>query len=241
MWCRTSSILISFAVIAVSAEFCLAACPPADLTGDCFVDFNDFALMTAQWPANDFNDVAAIANQWLTTGSVGPDDMVWVYINDPGVPGHESFNGYMSKYETTNAQYCEFLNAALASGDIYVDSNIVYGSNGSNSGADFVGEVYFETSAASYYSQVSYSGSMFSVRSRDDYSMANHPVVKVSWYGATAFCNYYGYRLPTEWEWQAVAGFGRSYAYGCGTSINQSKANYYDSDYANPLNPTTPF
>jgi formylglycine-generating enzyme required for sulfatase activity len=66
--------------------------------------------------------------------------------------------------------------------------------------------------------------------------MANHPVVEVSWYGATAFCNYYGYRLPTEWEWQAVADYNGSYTYGCGTTINQSKANYYASGYANPLN-----
>ena len=44
--------------------------------------------------------------------------MVWVSINDPGVPEHEGFVGQMSKYETTNAQYCQFLNAAIASGDI---------------------------------------------------------------------------------------------------------------------------
>ena len=70
--------------------------------------------------------------------------MTWVDINDPGVSGHEGFNGQMGKYETTNAQYCEFLNAALASGDIYVDSNTVYGADGSNSGADFADEIYFK-------------------------------------------------------------------------------------------------
>jgi len=222
-------ILIAFLF---SGGLCLAACPSADLTGDCFVDFNDFALMAAQWPATDFNDVAAMANEWLTAGSVGPDGMVWVYINDSGVSGHEGFVGEMSKYETTNAQYCQFLNVALASGDIYVDSSIVYGADGSNSGADFVGEVYFDTYAASSYSQITYSAGVFSVRSRDGYSMANHPVVEVSWYGATAFCNYYGYRLPTEWEWQAVADYDGSYTYGCGTTIDHSKANY---DYDNPL------
>jgi formylglycine-generating enzyme required for sulfatase activity len=51
-----------------------------------------------------------------------------------------------------------------------------------------------------------------------------------------AFADYYGWRLPTEWEWQAVADYDGSYTYGCGTTINQSKANYQDSDYANPLN-----
>ena len=159
-----------------------------------------------------------------------PNGMVLVYIDDP------NFIYYMSKYETTNSQYCQFLNTAFASGDIAVGvDNIVYGASGSNSGADFVGEIYFETYAADLDSQISYSNGVFSVRSRDGYDMSDHPVVEVSWYGATAFCNYYGFRLPTEWEWQAVADYDGSYTYGCGTTIDQSKANYYDSGYANPL------
>ena len=181
----------------------------------------------------------------VNEGDEGERPVHTVDINDPGVSGHEGFNGEMSKYETTNGQYCQFLNVALASGDIYVSDNVVYGANGSNIGADFVDEIYFDTFAAEDRSQIDYndvSGS-FSVRIRDSNDMSNHPVVEVSWYGATAFCNYYGYRLPTEWEWQAVADFDGSYTYGCGTSIDQSKANYHDeSGYANPLNlPSLPY
>jgi formylglycine-generating enzyme required for sulfatase activity len=153
-------------------------------------------------------------------------EMEWVTISEAG------FTGQMSKYETTNAQYCQFLNAALASGDITVSNNRVYGANGSNSGADFVGQVYFDTYAADSDSQITYSGGIFSVRSRDGYNMDNHPVVLVSWYGATAYCNYYGYRLPTEWEWQAVADHYGEFTYGCGATIDHSKANY---DHGNPL------
>ena len=207
-------------VIMFSAGLAFAACPSADLTGDCRVDFNDFTVM---------------ANQWLTEGVPNdPCNLVWVDINDPGVPGHEGFNGYMSKYETTNAQYCEYLNAAKSDGLITVYNNGVYAvSDTSHS------QIYFEPyPGPSLESQITYSGGTFSVRSRDGYSMANHPVVQVSWYGATAFCNYYGYRLPTEWEWQAVADFDGSYIYGCGTTINSSKANYYlgGGNYCNPLN-----
>ncbi len=172
----------------------------------------------------------------IITVNAMADEIEWVFIDDdPGVSGHEGFNGDMSKYETTNAQYCEFLNAALDSGDVVVDGDLVKGAVGSNPGADFVGEIYFDTYAADLDSQITYSGGAFSVRSRDGYDMSNHPVVEVSWYGATAFCNYYGYRLPTEWEWQAVADYDGSYTYGCGTTISFAKANYYDNGYANPL------
>jgi len=198
--------------------------PCADFDRDGCVGGADFLTLKSNW----FQSVPADC----TPGDPWEIYLVWVYIDDPGVSGHESFAGYMSKYETTNAQYCEFLNAALVSGDITVNSNLVYGANGSNGGADFVGEIYFDTYAALSYSQITYSAGTFSVRSRDGYDMSNHPVVHVSWYGATAFCNYYGYRLPTEWEWQAVADYDGSYIYGCGTTIDQNKANY---GYANPL------
>lgn len=166
----------------------------------------------------------------------GPSGMFWVSISDPGVSGHEPFNGQMSKYETSNAQYCQFLNAALASGDIIVDGNDVIGANGTNDGNDFVGEVYYNLAGPGFNfndvnngaaARINDSGSSFTVDSGFD----NHPVTYVSWYGAKAFCNYYGYRLPTEWEWQAVADYDGSYTYGCGTSINNSIANYSSSTH----------
>ncbi len=156
----------------------------------------------------------------------GPAGMVWVYINDPGIGGgHEGFNGYMSKYETTNEEYCEYLNAALDSGDVIIQSGEVYGNSG-----PYDGEIYYDMDDSD--AQISYSGGNFYVETRDGYYMGDHPVVEVSWYGAMAFAGYYGWRLPTEWEWQAVADFDGSYTYGCGITIDHSKANY---DYYNPL------
>jgi Sulfatase-modifying factor enzyme 1 len=157
-----------------------------------------------------FIDTAYQQRRFYQTTQFPPleSEMDWVWIDDPG------FNGEMSRYETTNTQYCAFLNAALASGDITVSNNVVYGANGANGGGDFVGQIYCYTFNANSYSQIVYSGDSFTVRSRDGldansqptvYDMSNHPVVMVSWHGATAFSDYYGYRLPTEWEWQAVA------------------------------------
>ena len=213
------------------------ACPKADITGDCKVNLEDFAIMSAGWLTTySYTDLTNMASEWLSEGVPEPAGVVFVTIIDDGVPGYEGFNGEMSKYETTNAQYCQFLNAALASGDIYVSNNHVYGASGSNAGEDFVGQVYFDTSNYTSSSQITWNGTSFSVRSRDGYDMSNHPVVMVSWYGATAFCNYYGYRLPTEWEWQAVADYDGTFTYGCGTKIDHGKANY---DKGNPLNLTS--
>jgi hypothetical protein len=139
-----------------------------------------------------------------------------VPVRDPG------FTGLMSRYETTNDQYCQYLNAALAGEIITVDSNIVYGT--SNAGYPVP---YFDMYPASFYSQIIFSDDTFSVR-----ALGRHPVVEVSWYGATAFAAYYRLRLPTEWEWQAVADYDGTYRYGCGITINRYVANY---GLANPL------
>jgi formylglycine-generating enzyme required for sulfatase activity len=186
-----------------------------------------------------------------------PVNMVWVSINDSGVGmkdqdgnpiSHGGFTGEMSKYETTNAQYCAFLNAAKASGDITVNGSNVLGASGSNGGADFVGLVYYDLAGPGYTyngainggaARINYSGGVFSV----DSGFENHPVTCANWYGATAFCTYYGYRLPTEWEWQAVADHtvGDPYTYGCGTDINNSIANYYGSNHPDGTTPVGAF
>ncbi|MCK4957792.1 MAG: SUMF1/EgtB/PvdO family nonheme iron enzyme [Planctomycetes bacterium] len=169
---------------------------------------------------------------------------MWIYIDDPGVddepegnpdgiPDHEPFNGYMSKYETTNGQYCQFLNAALASGDIVVDGNDVKGASGPYSGQN-----YYNLAGAGFTydgatnggaARINWTGSSFTVDSGFD----NHPVTYVSWYGSTAFASYYGWRLPTEWEWQAVADhtIADPFIYSCGASINNNIANYYGSTH----------
>ncbi|MBW8035235.1 MAG: SUMF1/EgtB/PvdO family nonheme iron enzyme [Planctomycetes bacterium] len=180
-------------------------------------------------------------------------DLVWVSINDSdagmkdgdGNPiSHGGFTGEMSKYETTNAQYCQFLNAALDSSDITVGvDDKVYGADGSNSRADFVGQVFYNLAGSGYTfneatkggaARINYNGSSFTV----DSGFNNHPVTYVSWYGSAAFASYYGYRLPTEWQWQAAADYDGSYTYAHGPgAINNSLANYTGSTH--PYGTTT--
>ena len=184
------------------------------------IGFGDFSLFSSHWGQ--------------LSPELEPAGMEWVQVNDQGVSGHEGFDGQMSKYEITNAQYCRFLNTAIASGDIFVDGDYVKGASGSNIGEDFPGLIYYRLDGpGDGYNGVpnggaamlNYNGGSFTV----DSGFESHPVTYVSWCGAAAFCDYYGWDLPTEWQWQAVADYDGSYIYGCGTSINHSIANYYDS------------
>jgi formylglycine-generating enzyme required for sulfatase activity len=75
--------------------------------------------------------------------------------------------------------------------------------------------------------RINWTGSSFTV----DSGFENHPVTYVSWYGSRAFASYYGWRLPTEWEWQAVADYNGSFVFGCGTTMDGSLANYHGSTH----------
>ncbi len=199
-----------------------------DLNNDCRVDLQDFAIIAANWLVD--------CNVDPVHPSCVPRDseIVWVGIKDDG------FTGEMSRYETTNAQFAQYLNDSLASGDIIVDDDLVTGSGGL-----YDGQVYYQLDGPGHTgfgatnggkSRINYSDGTFTV----DGGFENHPVTYVSWYGAMAFAGYYGWRLPTEWEWEAVAGYIDDRTYATGKSLHGSHkflANY-NANGAEDIPPT---
>lgn len=125
----------------------------------------------------------------------------------------------LARFEVTNGEFAEILNWALdrgyltnsaglpyVGGDVYTAGNIMLG-------------------VTTYGCQIYFSSGQFLTKIRGAYSMDNHPVTNVSWWGAIAYCNFLseknaiepcyelatgellqpvpeGYRLPTEAEFE---------------------------------------
>jgi len=253
--------------------------PSADINNDNIVNLEDYVSVSCKWKSTcsapnwcdgadidhneavDLTDLMIMVGQWLEGTSLIPDDMI--YIPGGTFQMGNSFSGeggsyelpvhsvtlspfYMGKYEITNDQYCDFLNSALSQGLITVSSNIVYKAD---SGTTYP---YCDTYQSSNYSQINWDGSTFTVRSKSGRSMANDPIVEVSWHGAVAYCDWKsqqegkpqcynlstwvydpskkGYHLPTEAQWEYAARGGLSgKRFPWGDDIYHTQANYNSS------------
>jgi formylglycine-generating enzyme required for sulfatase activity len=108
---------------------------------------------------------------------------------------------YIDKTEVTNAQFAQFLNEQ---------------GNQEEGGAIWL-------DIGSEHCLITQTGEQYQPRS----GYENHPVIEVSWYGARAYCQWAGKRLPTEAEWEKAARGtdGRTYPWGEG--IDCDRAQYF--------------
>ncbi|MEE9357056.1 MAG: SUMF1/EgtB/PvdO family nonheme iron enzyme [Sedimenticolaceae bacterium] len=181
-----------------------AACPRADVTGDCYVGLADLAVMASQW----------------LTGPEIPDDMVvvpagsfayqteyYVFVDDFAI----------DKYEVTVAAYCEFLNYADPDGNHWDGGQEIVrtGDPGNYSYEVQAGRENYPVRYVSFYDAEIYAawksaitGKNYRLGTEEEWEKAAgwDPVVKKLWtYGFqqdsvdSTWCNYddaYGGPLP---------------------------------------------
>jgi formylglycine-generating enzyme required for sulfatase activity len=131
----------------------------------------------------------------------------------------------------TNEQFARFLTEALESGAIELE-----GSNpvGYYPGDEFHGYKHEEEISAGDYllaslddpaNRIIPTGEGYSVTA----GYTNHPATMVTWFGAKTYCDFYGWHLPTEEEWEKAARGTGTRPYPWGSDIRPENANYYSS------------
>ncbi len=129
----------------------------------------------------------------------------------------------------TNAQYAKYLTEALAKGTIKIHEDSIMG--------DYKGEPFDEylheeeiPAGEKLQMPLSKAGTHISLVDNAfvvDEGFDNHPVINVTWFGANSYAEFYGYRLPTEREWEKAArGHEDTRAYAWGDEISSNITNF---------------
>jgi len=130
----------------------------------------------------------------------------------------------MCKYEITNTQYATFLNAKGIGSDgkyvagVYPTEPLIINSTSRNT-LTFTNNKWVPVNG-----------------------YENHPVMNVTWYGATEFATYVGGTLPTEAQWEYACRAGTNTPFNTGNCLTNEQANYdWSRSYNTCINTVTTY
>ena len=200
--------------------------------GDCFVGKIALLAMTLL-----ISCAPVDSNAPMPVFDTGIDPNTWVQI-----PAGEFYYGQHEDIESTDAyeimvtdvtvsQYADFLNAAQADGSVKIAGDEIVGY--------YPGDVFHsvkheeEISAGDWLylplddpsQRIQMDGSIFKAQP----AYKSHPMTMVSWFGALGYCQHYGWRLPTEMEWEKAARGSDTRPFPWGNEIARENANFYAS------------
>ncbi len=166
-----------------------------------------------------------------------------------GLHNHEKTIDYdfeMMVTDVTNEQFAAFLNDAIADGSIKLAEEGVLGYYPGDKFSGYKHEKEIKAGDWLLFpvdhpdARIQKEGDTFVVKP----GYENHPATMVTWFGARAYCRYYGWRLPLEEEWEKAARGPDGRAFPWGNDVDKSNANYYKShdpfERPNTVGDTTP-
>jgi formylglycine-generating enzyme len=149
--------------------------------------------------------------------------------------------------DVTNAQYARYLNEALANGRVRLAGDRIVGYYPGDAFHDHKHEEKIEAGDWLHVplKDPSLRLTLDSAGVGVKAGYENHPMTVVTWFGARAFCEFYGWRLPSEVEWEKAARGTDDRPFPWGDTIELNSANFYASrdpfeDTAGKQGNTTP-
>ncbi|MDZ7843229.1 MAG: formylglycine-generating enzyme family protein [Anaerolineales bacterium] len=217
-----------------------------------FIPFLLLALiaLTGCGPAPD---VGAVTPPEYIDTEIDPDSWVTVSAGEFLSGQHENpvnldYDYQIMVTDVTNQQYADFLNQALEEGAVEIGEvfvresenvKVLRGVHGPYPGDPFDGYEHEEEiePGEKLHFPLEENGVRITLQEGEFASIpeySNHPVTMVTWFGAQAYCEYYGWRLPLELEWEKAARgtdqegeYARAFPWG--SEIEGNYANYYSS------------